>query len=214
MILGGFRREIFFAILGGLLLKIYYFRMNVSNLIGPAATTEDKPPPATTPKKELAAASVTTPNTTSNQPQLIPPPQQQAAAPVLPAAGPSGAMLAPQPPQAFASLPQYQLPSYPQAPMSKYSQLLAIMDEMGKAINHLLSLTMLFAIFQDIRPLYTGNRNSQERLKKGMQAAKWALLKHFFKYCFNFQFSRQMVQQCLVENNKKMLGGGGGQQQP
>ncbi|KAI6173864.1 Cyclin-dependent kinase 2-associated protein 2 [Aphelenchoides besseyi] len=51
---------------------------------------------------------------------------------------------------ATASLPQFSVPG-PVAPgASKYNQLLAVIEEMGK----------------DVRPSYTGNRNCAERLKR------------------------------------------------
>jgi len=55
-----------------------------------------------------------------------------------------------------ASLPQYSVPG-PVAPgASKYNQLLALIEELGK----------------DIRPTYTGNRNCSERLKRGIIHAR------------------------------------------
>ena len=56
-----------------------------------------------------------------------------------------------------ASLPQYHIaPNQPAQGSSKYSQLLSVLDELGK----------------DIRPTYTGNRNCQERLKRGIIHAR------------------------------------------
>uniref|UniRef100_A0A915CNP7 Cyclin-dependent kinase 2-associated protein n=1 Tax=Ditylenchus dipsaci TaxID=166011 RepID=A0A915CNP7_9BILA len=54
-----------------------------------------------------------------------------------------------------ASLPQYHITPTVQG-ASKYSQLLALIDELGK----------------DIRPTYTGNRNCSERLKRGIMHAR------------------------------------------
>lgn len=59
-----------------------------------------------------------------------------------------------------ASLPQYSVPGPVVAGASKYNQLLALIEELGK----------------DIRPTYTGNRNCAERLKRGINHAR-ALVK-------------------------------------
>ncbi|CAD5229348.1 unnamed protein product [Bursaphelenchus okinawaensis] len=55
-----------------------------------------------------------------------------------------------------ASLPQYSVPGPVMAGTSKYTQLLALIEELGK----------------DIRPTYTGNRNCSERLKRGLVHAR------------------------------------------
>lgn len=51
-----------------------------------------------------------------------------------------------------ASLPQYQIAQNVQSPGSKYNQLIALIEELGK----------------EIRPTYTGNRNSTEKLKRAI----------------------------------------------
>ncbi|CAD5234450.1 unnamed protein product [Bursaphelenchus xylophilus] len=55
-----------------------------------------------------------------------------------------------------ASLPQYSVPGPVIAGTSKYTQLLALIEELGK----------------DVRPTYTGNRNCSERLKRGLVHAR------------------------------------------
>ncbi|KAH7719892.1 cyclin-dependent kinase 2-associated protein 2 [Aphelenchoides avenae] len=55
-----------------------------------------------------------------------------------------------------ASLPQYSVPGPSVQGSSKYSQLLALIEELGK----------------DVRPTYTGNRNCTERLKRGIMHAR------------------------------------------
>ncbi|KAI6191330.1 Cyclin-dependent kinase 2-associated protein 2 [Aphelenchoides bicaudatus] len=55
-----------------------------------------------------------------------------------------------------ASLPQYSVPGPVAANASKYSQLLALIEELGK----------------DIRLTYAGNRNCTERLKRGITHAR------------------------------------------
>lgn len=67
-----------------------------------------------------------------------------------------------------ASIPQYSVPSHQQAPQSKYSQLLAVIEELGK----------------DIRPTYTGNKMSAERLKRSIIHA------------------RILVRECLIETER------------
>lgn len=67
---------------------------------------------------------------------------------------------------ALASLPQYHIIPTQPVQGSKYNQLLAILEELGK----------------DIRPMYTGNRNCHDRLKRGITTAK------------------AMVRECLLEN--------------
>uniref|UniRef100_A0A1I7YQP0 Cyclin-dependent kinase 2-associated protein 1 n=1 Tax=Steinernema glaseri TaxID=37863 RepID=A0A1I7YQP0_9BILA len=54
-----------------------------------------------------------------------------------------------------ASLPQYSLPG-PQVQGSKYNQLLAVIEELGK----------------DIRPTYAGNKLCAERLKRNLIHAR------------------------------------------
>lgn len=66
-----------------------------------------------------------------------------------------------------ASVPQYTVPAA-QHPQSKYSQLLAVIEELGK----------------DIRPTYTGNKMSAERLKRSIIHA------------------RILVRECLIETEK------------
>lgn len=66
-----------------------------------------------------------------------------------------------------ATLPQYSVPA-PQLPQSKYSQLLAVIEELGK----------------DIRPTYTGNKMSTERLKRSIIHA------------------RILVRECLLETER------------
>lgn len=66
-----------------------------------------------------------------------------------------------------ATLPQYSVPA-PQLPQSKYSQLLAVIEELGK----------------DIRPTYTGNKMSAERLKRSIIHA------------------RILVRECLLETER------------
>lgn len=58
--------------------------------------------------------------------------------------------------QQNASLPQYSVPGPVVAGSSKYMQLLALVEELGK----------------DIRPSYTGNRNCSERLKRSLMHAR------------------------------------------
>lgn len=70
-------------------------------------------------------------------------------------------------PNASAQLPQYSVPA-PQIPQSKYSQLLAVIEELGK----------------DIRPTYTGNRMTVERLKREIIHA------------------RILVRECLIETER------------
>uniref|UniRef100_A0A915HT56 Cyclin-dependent kinase 2-associated protein n=1 Tax=Romanomermis culicivorax TaxID=13658 RepID=A0A915HT56_ROMCU len=68
-----------------------------------------------------------------------------------------------------ASVPQYTVPNQQQnQPQSKYSQLLAVIEELGK----------------DIRPSYTGNKMSAERLKRSIIHA------------------RILVRECLMETEK------------
>lgn len=55
-----------------------------------------------------------------------------------------------------ASLPQYQIPPTVQSGTSKYTQLLSMIDELGK----------------DIRPTYNANRNCSDRLKRSIQHAR------------------------------------------
>uniref|UniRef100_A0A914CV71 Cyclin-dependent kinase 2-associated protein n=1 Tax=Acrobeloides nanus TaxID=290746 RepID=A0A914CV71_9BILA len=55
-----------------------------------------------------------------------------------------------------ASLPQYSVPGPQVQGASKYAQLLALIEELGK----------------DVRPTYTGNRNCAERLKRGIAHAR------------------------------------------
>jgi hypothetical protein len=55
-----------------------------------------------------------------------------------------------------ASLPQYSVPGPVTSNTSKYNQLLALIEELGK----------------DVKPTYTGNRNCAERLKRGINHAR------------------------------------------
>ncbi len=70
--------------------------------------------------------------------------------------------------QENAGLPQYSVPHHQQVPQSKYSQLLAVIEELGK----------------ELRPTYTGNKMSAERLKR------------------HIIHSRILVRECLIETER------------
>ncbi|KFD50820.1 hypothetical protein M514_08258 [Trichuris suis] len=71
-----------------------------------------------------------------------------------------------------ASVPQYSIPTA--QPQSKYSQLLAVIEELGK----------------DIRPTYSGNKMSAERLKRSIIHA------------------RILVRECILETERAAGRGG------
>ncbi|KAI1724341.1 cyclin-dependent kinase 2-associated protein [Ditylenchus destructor] len=105
----------------------------------PNTTIESKPDKSSLDKPKSAPRAVPSP---------IPP--------TTVTAGPSNvAITNTQQQSATASLPQYHIASTMQG-ASKYTQLLALIEEMGK----------------DIRPTYTGNRNCQERLKRSVAHAR------------------------------------------
>jgi hypothetical protein len=69
-----------------------------------------------------------------------------------------------------ASLPQYSVPGPVTPNASKYNQLLALIEELGKLLIPVLIKSV--DLGKDIRPTYTGNRNSSERLKRGIIHAR------------------------------------------
>ena len=92
---------------------------------------------------------------------------------------------------ALASLPQYHIIPTQPVQGSKYNQLLAILEELGTKIFELFWIFKFERkmckykckfIGKDIRPMYTGNRNCHDRLKRGITTAK------------------AMVRECLLEN--------------
>ncbi|KAL1235402.1 Cyclin-dependent kinase 2-associated protein [Trichinella spiralis] len=82
------------------------------------------------------------------------------------AQGPSTSQQKPQTSKDTATVPQFSIPT--SQPQSKYSQLLAVIEELGK----------------DIRPTYSGNKMSAERLKRSIIHA------------------RILVRECIVETEK------------
>lgn len=67
------------------------------------------------------------------------------------------------------SIYNVQGPNGSQVPQSKYAELLAIIEELGK----------------EIRPTYAGSKSAMERLKRGL----CALLKEFFVWLWILLFS-------------------------
>ena len=81
-----------------------------------------------------------------------------------------------------ASLPQYQIPPTVQSGTSKYTQLLSMIDELGK----------------DIRPTYNANRNCSDRLKRSIQHARCLVRECMAELEKN---ARQQQQQQNSQNN-------------
>ncbi|KRY07155.1 Cyclin-dependent kinase 2-associated protein 1 [Trichinella patagoniensis] len=94
------------------------------------------------------------------------------------AQGPSTSQQKPQTSKDTATVPQFSIPT--SQPQSKYSQLLAVIEELGK----------------DIRPTYSGNKMSAERLKRSIIHAR--ILTCYSWRVMKFSVSTQRNQQKLV----------------
>lgn len=65
-------------------------------------------------------------------------------------------------------LPHVQGPNGTQAPQSKYAELLAIIEELGK----------------EIRPTYAGSKSAMERLKRGILIVSYEHFMHIGLYVY------------------------------
>ncbi|VDM78333.1 unnamed protein product [Strongylus vulgaris] len=86
-----------------------------------------------------------------------------------------------------ASLPQYSVPGPQIASGSKYQQLLAVIEELGK----------------DIRPTYTGNKICAERLKRSIAHSR--ILVRLIVLTFDAQLLLSDIgnfRECLIEAEK------------